>query len=483
MSEHRSRNWLKISCIGCVGAPCLMLMLTFGFVKCQIGKIGNTLEPELAKLQKMGIATEPDQLNPSPSVPDEDNAALIYRQISAEMKRLGTKDRQDKKYLENYAGSPTDTPYYVAALKRYDSVYKLIDQLKERKRVDFKRDYKQGFNLLFPEYAEIKGVAKMLMARTRYHVGRGELDAALNDIDTQLAIVGHLSEEPMLIGSLVAIAISSIAYVNIDFYLQAIKDNQPMLAKTEAVLARHQKLPSLRQALIGEMVLGRTAIQSIKSWKDLEMSMGMQDESSGLERSLDRLTMNDPAFRKMFEAKQVQLWREFFEAAPKDPSDYRGYDKAMEALDQKIQADDSLENKLNQMLFPVFSQAGQAMVRCQGQQQTALLAVKLLRMRPTGLPKDLKRFGNLAIDPVTNKPMGYVRKGKGFKVWNAGHDGVDNGGVPYVMGSGQDRTGTDQVFGFDIGLPKPIIKSVNAPSSGFGGVGGPGFAPGSTELR
>lgn len=476
MSEARPRNWLKISCIGCVGAPCLMLLLTFGFVKCQVGKIGNTLEPELAKLRGMGIPTEPDQLKPNPPVPDNENAAPLYTEIFKEQAEFGKKNRLDVRYLNEYTGAAADNAAYAQASKRYDSIFRKIDRISEFKQIDFKHDYNKGFDLMFPEFTEIKGISKVLSPRTRFQVGRGEFDAALKNIETQLTIVDHLSEEPLLIGALVAIALQSIAYANTEFFLGAIKDNQPMLAKTEAVLLRHQKLPNMRQALVGELVLGRLAIRSIKSWNDLTM-ISDSGEPSALQRSLDRVTMNDPAFRKMFEAKQVQTWREFFESAPKGPREYAGYDKAMEALDKKLEADQSLENRVNQLLFPLFSQAGKAMLRCQAQQRLELIAVKLLRMRPTGLPKDLKQFGDLAIDSSTGKPMGYVRKGRGFKVWIAGHDGVDNGGKPFVSGM-SSRAGTDQVLGFDIGLPGPVIKPVGISGMPAGALHPASAAPG-----
>ncbi len=227
----------------------------------------------------------------------------------------------------------------------------------------------------------------------------------------------------------------------------------------------------MRRALFGELVMGRIGIQNIRSIRETEMMLTGED----LSHPLDRFTVQDPSVRRMFEAKLVEAWRKFFEAAPKDPTDFKGINKALAALDAKISADNSLENKLNQILFPVFSQAGNAALKIQGQQRMNLLAVKLLRLRPTGLPTSLKAFGTLAIDPMTEKQMGYDRKGNGFKLWIAGQDGIDNGGVAYIPSTGMSRTGTDIVLGFDIGLPPPIVRAVKKAGSAPAGMPNPSF--------
>lgn len=477
MSEPRSRNWLKISCIGCVGLPCVGLMLTFGFIKCQVSKEGDNLDGELAKLKKMGVPTEPADLVMVPPVPESDNAATIYRQIESETKKIQKNlDRRYTQVISSYSGFPGDKANYETALSKYQPVFALIDQLPTRSRLDYKRDYTQGYDLLLPEFAEIKNVSKLLACRTQYWIERKDYDRALKDIETQYVIANHISGEVMIIGSLVCIAINAIAHNSLDRFLYAIQDNQPILAKTEAMLMRRQKLPSIRRSLSGEVVSQRIAIQNLKSWAEFNYSDHGPGEPDGLQKGLDRLTVQDPAFRRMFEARAMAMWREIYEKAPKDEQDWPAYSKAFREVDKKIQADNSLQNKLNQILFPVFDQASQAFAKADASHRVALLAVKLLRMPPNQRPANLSSFGKLAIDPMDGKPMHYLRKGNGFKVWSVGQDMKDNGGVK--MGTGIAYNMTDLVLGYKIGFPPPTVKAVNTSSSG-GFAGGPA-APGPT---
>lgn len=463
MSEPRSRNWLKISCVGCVGLPCIMLMLTFGWVKCQVSKEGDNLPGELAKLKKMGVPTEPADLNPNPPVPDSNNAVLIYKKIDEAIQKIekgGNKNHV--KLISQYAGFPGDRPDYEAALAKYKPAFALIETLPTRTQVDYKRDYSEGFELLFPEFAKQKNITRMLACRTQYWIDRKDYARALQDVELQYVTANHLSQEVTLIGALVCIANYAIAHASLDRLLYSIQDNQPMLAKTEAMLLRRQSVPNMRQAFYGEVVMGRIGIQNLKSWSDIEYSShgGGPD---ALQRGLDRLTIEDPAFRKMFEARAVSMWREAFEKFPKDDRDWQGYAKAFKEVGDKIEADKSLQNIVNRILFPVFDQASLAFAKTQASQQVALLAVKLLRMKPTGLPANLSGFGKLAIDPMDGKPMRYLRKGNGFKVWSVGQDLKDNGGVK--TGPGVSFNMTDIVLGYKIGFPPPTVRAANAPMS------------------
>ncbi len=468
MSESRSKSWWKISCIGCVGLPCLSLMLAFGWIKCQIGKEGDKLEPELAKLKKMGIPTEPEELNPKPPVTDAENAALLYRQVDEALQKVKSSETQRVvRLIGEYTGAPGDRADYIASLQKHKAVFDLIEPLRNKPRVDFKRDYSKGFDILLAEYGQLKSLTKLLSARIVYWIDQKNYDRALRDLELQYVIANHLSEEPMLIGGLVCIALNAIAHASLDRFLYAIQDNQPMLAKTEAMLTRHQRVPSIRKAFYGEMVLGRVAIQNIKSWKDFEMSLtGEEPERGSFDRSWDRMTIGDPKVKKMFEARAVAMWREFFESFPKDETDWLAYNKAAEAMEKKIEADQSIQNKINQELFPVFSQASSAFAKADASHRVALLNVKLLRKRPTGLPADLSAYKTLAVDPFDGKPIRYLRQGRGFKVWSIGADLADNKGTK--MAPGVKFKDTDIVLGYSIGFPPPTVRPANTSGYTFG---------------
>jgi hypothetical protein len=68
-----------------------------------------------------------------------------------------------------------------------------------------------GVNLLLPDLQVIRSLASGLQDRFRSEIARGEIDEALATAKTMFAMSQHMSEHPTLIGSLVGIAIGSIA--------------------------------------------------------------------------------------------------------------------------------------------------------------------------------------------------------------------------------------------------------------------------------
>lgn len=471
MSENRNRSWLKISCIGCVGLPCISLILGFGIVKCQAGRIGDQLPVELAKLKAMGVATEPDDLRPNPPIPDAENAAIHYKRIFGEEDRVAAKGKStDGSLLSAFTGHPSDIPAYEEALKRYQSVFDLASQLPKYDKYAPERKYEDGFDLLFPEFAKLKNLVKRESSRTRYLLEKGRRAEAVEALDVQFSVSDHLAQEPSLIGALVCIAVHAIACANLDIVLTEVQDDTRLLAKIEAMLARHRSSPSFRGAMEGEVVLGRVSLSKISSAKDAQMLLYAEEQPLSWDSAVDRVTLGDPSFRRMFEAKHVEAYRKLFEMLPKDEENWVAISSAMKKFSAQIESDTSLSNRMNQILFPVFDQAATAFGKMQAEHQVSLLAVKLLRMRPQGLPRDLTQFGKLAIDPLTGKPMGYVRKGDGFKVWSVGQDLHDDGGRK--RGPGINYIDTDIVLGYRVGFPAPTRKAVNLPA------GSPGSPPG-----
>jgi len=458
MSAIASRKWLKISCIGCVGAPCLVLIVSYGIIRYQVGKLGGNLEAEVAKVKALGIPTEPADLSKLQATRADENAAPIYKQITSEQKRLKSVSRKPySEMLTAYTGHPRDLTAFQETLEFYNKVFVLSRKLPDKSGFDMGHDYSKGFNLLFPEYAEMKTLAKLLSAKTRYHLTRREYLEALECLDIQYSISDHLSHEPHIIGALVSVACHAIATANLDLFLESVQDNPALLAQTETMLARHQNLPSMRRSLYGEFVMGRIGLRSLRSWNEVQ-NFGIPTDETAWDRTVDRFTLADPAVRRMFEAKLVVAYRQLFEALPKDDRDWDGLRKAMKDHDARIAADKSVDNIMNQILFPVFMQASDAIAKSDAEKRVSMIAVKLLRMgNVQGLPNDLSQFGQLSRDPLNSgKQLKYMKKGDGFKVWSVGADFHDDGGKK--RGPNTQYKDTDIVLGYRIGLPSPIVK-------------------------
>ncbi|MBC8065144.1 MAG: hypothetical protein H7Y17_09965 [Chlorobia bacterium] len=428
-------------------------MLTFGWVKCQVGKIGDQLPKELAALKKMGVPTEPADLAPNPPIPTGQNAGVLLEELIAELKELRNDANYKKAYNElssNRKANPEDNPLVVTAIAQFGGYLKKADRLGSFRRLDFHRDYSLGASLMFPEYADIKEIAKWQAARSRLYIKEGNLSGSLSALRSIFAMARQCFDEPTIISALVGIAIDAIGQRAFETHLEAIKANQPALAEARNMLESFQSDFNLKWSLAGEVIMGRIYIQSLRKWNDamwMDSEGGYETEPSRPD-PIDRMTLGDPSVRRMFEAKYLELWRKAHEQMPKSNSDWKGIGKAMATIEKTLENDNSAENYLNQILYPVFGQFANAAGLFQARYRLSLLSIRLLQDRVRGLPTDLTRYGQLAIDPMDGKPIRYIRKGGGFKIWSVGRDEVDNKGAKYYPGSGMSNQNVDEVMYF-----------------------------------
>jgi hypothetical protein len=75
----------------------------------------------------------------------------------------------------------------------------------------FNLNYKQGFNLLLPQLAKVKGVAQRLSAATLCDLHNGRLNEATANLEALIRLPEVFRDEPLVISQLVRIAVAAIA--------------------------------------------------------------------------------------------------------------------------------------------------------------------------------------------------------------------------------------------------------------------------------
>ena len=121
-SDSGRRRPGRLAVFGCLLTP-LLICGVGGFVLTwQINRTANKLPVHLAELRKLGVATEPADLQPVPRINDSENAADIYRSIGAHLNELeGSRAGVEViKLLDGFAGpsgNSADLPKVVAAVK------------------------------------------------------------------------------------------------------------------------------------------------------------------------------------------------------------------------------------------------------------------------------------------------------------------------------------------------------------------------------
>jgi hypothetical protein len=446
-----------------VGLPCLVLIGTYAFVKWQIGRRAGTLTSEVAKLKAMGIPTTSDELYgraPSPT----QNSYSGYLEVGKLLIKIQRRSSTlDKSLISAFDGHPSDIRDYERALKEYQPVFQLAESFIGRPKFFSKRELELATQ--FPEYSTMRELAKMYASRANYYTANGQFANAIWDIDREFAIGDHVRQEPVLIAGLVDAAITSIAYGNVQKLLPRIQSDPKNLQLLESVLSRHLEVPDTVSELHAELILSRSAIRQVRRWSDLYGSENSPPDN--LQRIVDNATLSDPTVRQMFEAKLVSTYRELFSLLPKDRENFLGQSSAFEKIDQRVQKDNSLENRMNQILLPVFSQAPIAYARSQAQKRVALMAVRLMQLPEDQLPSNLSAYGKFGMDPLSRKPLGYRKANGKFKVWSVGYNRIDEGGVPSQRGLGVQKG--DYVLGTMSGVKYDLPRAIRRPGALPGG--------------
>lgn len=451
-----SRGWKKPLLLGCIGVPLLTCGIGGGLVCHRVSGMAGKLPSEVAKLKAHGVATEVPDLAPNPPLSEKENAAQLYGSIGYQLSAI-TKDPTQAaqvKLLDEFGNSDNPTPdlgKVLRAVQTFQSIFSDADKVSAKSRVNFKRDYSRGNMVLFPEYAHMKRIAKWQCSRARAEWMSGNRTAALKTLQASFRIGEHASQEPHLIGQLVAIAISAINHRTLENFVIDARNDPTLLKKMEDMLANLQDQIELRKAFGGEIVMARATIQNTKGG-GLMSAIRAANNPATKDYALMEALFSNPQMRVAFEARYCEAWRIIFDQIPSDPEDWNGFRKVMAEQGQRIEADKSIDNTINRIMFPVLDQAVDAAAKQVAERRVALLSLKLLQTRAKGLPADLSAYGQLAIDPFTNKPMRYERKGKAFKIWSIGMDRIDQGGMGRGKGSGTN--GYDIVMGFDMQIPK-----------------------------
>lgn len=466
MSEDRRKGCFKLTCFGCVAMPFLAIMVTYGTLKCQVSKIGRQLPQELASLRSLHVPVEPAELVPDPPIPPGENAAELLNSLIEELKKAKEQPfyKEGNKAVGDLSANhlwPEDDPVVVAMVEQLKPFLQKTDQIQDKSRLDFSRDWSKGAALLFPELAYLKEIAKLQSYRSRIAAKVGDHQTSLQALRTTFALYRLCAEEPTIIAALVAIAIHSIGYSALEFHLEHFRNNEGALEETLKMLEAIPESIDLRRPLYGEVVMTRQWFRSLADSATIGAEAGYLSDS---ETALS-IAMRDPQVREMFEVRYLQLWVKAFHAMPTDSRNWREVQKAGTVIDRELEKTLTADTYLNQMLFPVLGQYPQAAGAMQARQRLAILGTRLLLDRPKGLPSQLTRYGRAAFDPLDGLPMRYIRKGNGFKIWSIGKDLVDDGGKKYWRNARMSSQETDEVLMFDYPELPPKTTAIVGPAN------------------
>jgi hypothetical protein len=183
------------------------------------------------------------------------NAAEGYKKAIAEMKRVSDATGAEGDIDSWLELPPAELPRDRArkVLGNYKEAFRLADKAARCETCDWgiaERLRKMGIGTLIPEVQDMRKLARLLALRARLDILEGRADRAVRDLQTGFAAARHVGETPVLIGSLVGMALTAITAKELDLLLN--QPNAPNLYWALTDLPR--PFIDLRKALEGERI-------------------------------------------------------------------------------------------------------------------------------------------------------------------------------------------------------------------------------------
>jgi hypothetical protein len=209
-----------------------------------------TLRPQAAPTPAWKYLLLPDLHEQTPG-----NAlVLYYRAYSPEL--LGyRRDPEIHKKIEKWLATPLkDLPRQEMQWIEHAGFLKELDLGARREHCDWEmtdRLRKEGITMLLPDIQGFREMANLLALRARLEMADGNFDKATRTLQTGYALARHLGEAPLLIPSLVGIAIASVMSGEVEKLIQ--EPGAPNLYWALTALPR--PLVELRKPLLGERLI------------------------------------------------------------------------------------------------------------------------------------------------------------------------------------------------------------------------------------
>ncbi|MHB1000723.1 MAG: hypothetical protein ACYC27_15895 [Armatimonadota bacterium] len=380
-------------------------------------------------------------------IPDSENGATVYLQIFKEIgkpivyKNGVPQTKPDETKNINYNEFAKDkkitSETWAKAEKTmaaYQHALDLVDEAASKPGCKFKTNWEDGPAALFPHYAALRELSRMLMIDARINAHNGNMDKAIKRTGQIFKVSEAISDDPIMICHLVRVAIVSIGLKNIRDIAQERSINASQAKNLDDILAQIDMDGSSENAMKGERAFGITSYSMFKGKGMHVLWESMHNDSSKIPLYVSMLSWIGRPFIYMDEAAYLDYMNKqvrdanlpYIERSFSKP----GYNETSELPKYAI---------LSKWMLPVFSSVLQRrdMAISEIRSGRAYLGAIVYKDRFGEYPKSLddlqSRLGwKVEIDPLADKDFHYKRQGAGFLLYGVGQNLRDDNGVSYM---------------------------------------------------
>lgn len=296
---------------------------------------------------------------------------------------------------------------------------------------------------LFPEFAQLRGLARVVVADAADKAQQGKISASANELLALMEMGNDVSTGPSMIGYLVGVAVKSIAARPLMDLLNAPKITARDYRQIAKELGRiNFERPTLRQALESEYHFCRGSVLEILNYDSKrlnEVMTGDSESSSGTKLSAAYLAI--PGMKSRTVRNFDKAWQAMLANCDKPYAEAMQFDVRKHVPKNDI---------INRMLLPAFNG-----VRAKDAQDAAVIrglmlvaALQAYRLEHGNCPATLQDLvdkgyiSRVPFDPyANNQAFKYTRRTDGYLLYSIGADMTDDGGKIvkpfYQIGSDQ----------------------------------------------
>lgn len=415
----------------------------------------NVAREELAARQA-GVPLDParrQQPLPQPS----QNAALVYATLT---KLLHDQPLHLPKYAEGMDALHSYTPAQVADVRKIlasrQDVITLVHQAVDKPQCVFKRDWKQGIRLEFPEYREQREAARLLKTESYLLARDGRYQEAIANQARGFRVAQHAASDHVIIAYLVGVASESISLSGMQSIMAQAGPNAVVDNTVKAVVASRHSHISLRDAMAGETGLDYTNFTNMHRYEqygiEAALNYGFPDDADGgnpPKQQFRPVSVSEQAHtHDMIDAWQADYLHQMLPLVLAGDAPVATRRSIYAAAGRQTAPSTNLLtlptqsiHTVSRLVIPVFSKIDENDTRIHARESVTLAAAAILGAKaktgafPDKLPQEF-------LDPYTNKPLQYRREGEtGFVVYAVGPTGHFDGGQP-----GQKTPGAESLF-------------------------------------
>ena len=398
--------------------------------------------------------------NLPPNLPDQENAAGLYRGASI----IFEDDDAFQEFLQDNAQSFADpiTQEEIAFLTRHVETLELLRQAAARPVCRFTRDYpRPSVDMLLPEIQFFRNAARILAVSAHYQVSIGNMPAALRDVSSIIKMSLHASSEPILISGLVGLSIDAIAIDVLIDILPFIDADDLVLLKSNDIYNFLSVPPSLTKNIYGEEAFGLTIFSifgtgKFEQWQlasllidDLHVPDSFYQQNSFLNPAL-------AAYRIFLFPQDLAVYQQTmrsYQRVAESPDSYAARQTILKNIEGDLLSGRP-KGFMTAYLIPAIGKAIENVEKARMRHTTALVAIAATEFRVAhdNLPE---KADSLIPDFLPCLPkdtfhdtscVRYSRKDDGVAIYSVGPNGKDDGGPGPEMRKAQTNNDDVGIF-------------------------------------